>query len=346
MTHLSYVTTRCVTRRCLSGDGEENMVSPEISLGTFLHRAAHLASKTFDGGFGQFPDVPDNMPEERSVVADGRTFHYLLWPGQGVPILLVHGLNANAWMWGRVGGLLASVGPVYAITLPGHGHSDSPPAGFMTQAMAQAVLPAIDALIPGSFYLVGHSYGGKVAVALAAMLGTRVCALSLADPVLPKGLNPLAKALPAVSSTIFAPERGPFPDQAAMEASLKQLLYLRRWGEVEQRFAQHGFAQQPDGTWSNRLSPEGFKEILFGALEEDSSHMLKDITCPVQLLRPHLTVSFLPGEVAAIRRKLKKLTVRRISGDHAFVLTNPTDTAHAISTFFFPPTDAVEPAGG
>ncbi len=94
--------------------------------------------------------------------------HGRLWGaryGTGKPwVLALHG-------WGRdhhdFDPVLAGTDAV-ALDLPGHGVAPEPPAPWSTSEYARWVAPALDELDAGSVVVVGHSFGARVAVWLAA----------------------------------------------------------------------------------------------------------------------------------------------------------------------------------
>lgn len=96
----------------------------------------------------------------------------------GVPFLLVHGLSSNARLWDGVAARLVAAGhPAYAVDLRSHGESPSPPDGYDT-ATAAADLAELG--LPPAI-VAGQSWGGNVAVQLAARYPDRVRALALVD---------------------------------------------------------------------------------------------------------------------------------------------------------------------
>lgn len=251
--------------------------------------------------------------------------------GSDVPhLVLLHGLGSNPWVWGEVGALLSGNWPILAPAMPGHGKTryEGP---YDTPTIAQRIAETIDAVTLGPVYLVGHSWGGKVASVVAALLGTRCKSLVLADPAPPKGMNPVVQRFPTLATAVFEPERGPFGDHVALKRSLRKLLYLNRWGALEQRIALESFRQESDGCWHAVLPDGAFKEILHNCLYEDTSMFLDQIRCPVLLIRPTYSLSFLPGELAELRGRPYHLTEQRIQGDHDFNVTNPADMAQILS---------------
>lgn len=317
-----------------------------------VHGAARLGSVSFGGQYGRHGPL-EPWPGETWIRTSQLDVHALTWgdptgltkrgTAQGgtqpchtphdadlEPLFLLHGLGSNPWVWGEVGALLSGNRHVVALGMPGHGrtHYDGP---FDTLAIATHLLETIDAVTGGSIVLMGHSWGGKVAAVTAGLLGHRCKRLVLADPAPPKGMNSLVRRLPSLANAVFEPERGPFPDHASMQRSLRKLLYLHRWGALEQRIALESFRQESDGSWHAVLSNRAFNEILHNCLFEDTSGFLTHITCPVLLLRPTYSLSFLPGELAELRNQKFVLTQQRIHGDHDFNVTNPADTVDAVS---------------
>ncbi len=111
---------------------------------------------------------------------DGRRLSLECWPGDGVPLVLLHGLLDCAVGWKELAGAMDR--PCYAFDLPGFGDSDCPTRNRIS-AYAEDVQAALAALDVHAFTLVGHSLGGAVATALAERLGDDVVSLVLIAPV-------------------------------------------------------------------------------------------------------------------------------------------------------------------
>ena len=114
------------------------------------------------------------------ALPDGRRLSVECWPGQGAPLVLLHGLLDCAVGWKHLAGL--SGRPCYAVDLPGFGDSDCPTRNRIS-AYTDDVQAALAALDVHEFTLVGHSLGGAVAAGLAERLRDDVAALVLIAPV-------------------------------------------------------------------------------------------------------------------------------------------------------------------
>lgn len=99
--------------------------------------------------------------------------------GGGETILLLHQTGISSEEYAAVGPLLAEGFHVVAPDIPGHGSSDSPPAGFSIEQHAAALVEFMDALGIGRWHLVGHHVGSRLAAEIAASYPDRVTRLIL-----------------------------------------------------------------------------------------------------------------------------------------------------------------------
>jgi pimeloyl-ACP methyl ester carboxylesterase len=116
--------------------------------------------------------------------------------GTGPPAILIHGNPATHSLWRPFVKRVADVRRTYAMDLPGFGGSPAPDdlGGYALEALAATVLRFADLRGIGRFDLVGHSFGGGIAITLAAMAPERVRTLAAITP-LPDRAPPLANLL-------------------------------------------------------------------------------------------------------------------------------------------------------
>ena len=113
------------------------------------------------------------------ALPDGRRLSVECWPGDGAPLVLLHGLLDCGAGWKHLAGVMDR--PCYAFDLPGFGDSDLPTRNRVS-AYAQDVQAALAVLDVHDFTLVGHSLGGAVATGLAERLRDDVAGLVLIAP--------------------------------------------------------------------------------------------------------------------------------------------------------------------
>jgi pimeloyl-ACP methyl ester carboxylesterase len=95
--------------------------------------------------------------------------------GSGPPLLLIHTIRTQLEYFRSLAPLLATSHTVYALDLPGHGHSPiDPSANFDEPYFRQAVIRFIEELNLSEVTLVGESIGGALALTVAASLPQRL----------------------------------------------------------------------------------------------------------------------------------------------------------------------------
>ena len=106
------------------------------------------------------------MPDGSVPYQDG-CVAYRDFGGQGPAVMLLHGVGGNLAHWGRVAPLLQQRYRLIAIDLPSHGASPAPVV-YSFEHDVRAVDEVRRSLALDRPALVGHSYGGMLAVALGA----------------------------------------------------------------------------------------------------------------------------------------------------------------------------------
>jgi lipase len=107
-------------------------------------------------------------------------------PVDGPPVLALHGVTGHGRRWQALADALPDI-RLLAVDLRGHGHSPWTPPWTIDQHVADA-LGTLDALGLDRVPVMGHSFGGAIALHLARSAPERVERLVLLDPAL--GLDP------------------------------------------------------------------------------------------------------------------------------------------------------------
>lgn len=167
--------------------------------------------------------------------------------GDGPPVLLLHSSVSGNRQWRKLMAQLSGRFRVIAPNLRGYGGT-TPWHGERAQTLpdaAQVVMELCDALqLDAPLRIVGHSFGGAVALWSAHMLGERVSHLALYEPMLP-GLLPAHGRLEAAKDT------------AALYADVKRLSAAGDWMALAQRFTDYF---NGDGAWD--ASPPERRQMI------------------------------------------------------------------------------------
>jgi pimeloyl-ACP methyl ester carboxylesterase len=176
-------------------------------------------------GFVNHPDAKDSEP----VQAD-----YLEAGSSGPAVILVHSSVSGARQWRRLMDDLKARFRVRAVNLFGYGKTPAWPAEKTQSLEDQARL--VESVLPADadeVYLVGHSFGGSVAMKAAARLGRRVGKLVLLET------NPFYLLAQAGRHEAFA-------ESMELRNLIKTLGWLGEWASAAEIFADYWGGA---GTW-------------------------------------------------------------------------------------------------
>lgn len=119
---------------------------------------------------------------DEHVELDGRRVHYLAWGAPGRRgLVFVHGGGANAHWWTHVAAHFADEFRVVALDLSGHGDSDHRETYRFEDWTDEVIAVADAAGIVGRPVVVGHSMGGFVTIATAALHPNRLTGVIICD---------------------------------------------------------------------------------------------------------------------------------------------------------------------
>ena len=129
-----------------------------------------------------YAEIRRALPDADRLTIDGRTVH-VEQRGEGEPLLLLHGFGESTYSWRKVVPALAEHCRTIAIDLNGFGYTERPKdrAAYSRDGQLRLILGVLDALNIESAHVAGHSYGGAMALALAARHPERVRSLILID---------------------------------------------------------------------------------------------------------------------------------------------------------------------
>ncbi len=120
------------------------------------------------------------------AVRDGLRLH-VQQSGSGPDVVLLHGVTGDLSIWFLCRAMqeLGKTRRVTAFDLRGHGYSDAPPTGYTSADHVEDLRALMDQLGIAHADLVGHSFGGVIAMHAAAEMPGRVDSVVLSDPYFP-----------------------------------------------------------------------------------------------------------------------------------------------------------------
>lgn len=236
-------------------------------------------------------------------------------------MLALHGITGHALRWAALSAALPEVRLV-AVDLRGHGRSPWTPPWSFEQHVADAVA-VLDAHGLDRVPVLGHSFGGAIAVHLSRLAPERVSHLVLLDPAI--GLDQQDMLETAEESR---------PDLSFATLEEARIDRAQRWegisGElVDAELAAHLVA---DG---DRFRYRVCQSAVVTAWSEMARPAITPPAGTPTLLLPAAKADYVdPAWVAALRAELgDALTVAEVDSGHMLLLERPAEVAGHISTF-------------
>ena len=273
--------------------------------------------------------------EELRLPAGGLSLAARFWPGDGTPVIALHGWLDNANSFVPLAQHLHQ--PLLAIDIAGHGHSDHRPASSATHYIdhVRDVLAIADAQGWQRFILLGHSMGAGIASLFAATFPERVEKLLLIE-----GLGPPSTEPQEAPATL----RKAIDDMLALPGK-KKPLYSEPEQAVQARM--HGFGgldhgssallcerglEQVDGGWSWRADARLRLASSLRLSEAQIEGFLRALSMPTLLIVGEQGM----GGNGLFDHRLdwpQQLTLKRLSGRHHLHMENAGAVAAELNTF-------------
>jgi len=242
-------------------------------------------------------------------------------PADGRPVVFLHGLSGHGGRWRLLAERELADFRVIAPDLRGHGDSTRLPPWRLEQHAAD-VIDLLDMLELDRVPLVGHSYGGAIALHATARAPERVERLALLDPA--TGLSPVTCEEVAIEE--LEPET--WSDLGTARAQFAETWQSTEGADLE---VSANFVQLADGRWRRRYSTA----MAVTAWSEMARRPLLPPRGTRLLLLPAAKADFVsPRLVAALRDRLgADLTVHEIDCGHALYFERPAEVGALLREF-------------
>lgn len=216
---------------------------------------------------------------DKTVELRGLSFHYREYGTEGSPVVLLHGVASNSRIWITTAPLLAESHRVFALDQRGHGESDKPDAGYDFESVVGDLAAFIDALGLERPIVVGHSWGGNVALQYAAAHPDRTAGLAMVD-----GGYIEVSARPGMTWERAEKEMAPpelthlTPAQLVEGAKRWQLGQI--WSDEVEAALLGNFETTETGTIQPRLSRANHMQVVRALWEQKPSELFRHVQCP------------------------------------------------------------------
>ena len=247
--------------------------------------------------------------------------------GDGLPLILVHGLLGALDNWRSMSKRLATRYRVYSVDLRNHGHS--PHSEMMNYSvMAQDLSEFFNAHSIESAFILGHSLGGKIAMQLALESPARVDKLIVAD-MAPKSYLPVHRPLLVTLRQLNLGRLKSFVDAEAALAPAIGDAALRQ-------FLIKNLERARDGSFHWRIALDSIianYDELIKAIRSDNR-----FDKPVCFLRAGRSEYIEAGDLTLIREHFPCAELRTIAdAGHWLHIEAPDEFFRIVTDFFGPP---------
>jgi pimeloyl-ACP methyl ester carboxylesterase len=248
------------------------------------------------------------LVEDAYVELRGLRFHYRS-TGAGRPIVLLHGLASNAKWWLLLEPLLSSEFRVLALDQRGHGQSDKPDAGYDFATVVQDLADFVATLGLERPVIVGHSWGGNVALEFATTHPEAVAGLVLVDGGFLEVSSRPGASWERAEQDLAPPDLTHLtPDD--LVAGAKRWELGRIWSDEIEEALMGNFSTVEDGTIRPNLSRTNHMQVVRALWDQKPSELYGQVRCPVL---------FIAAERQAEGRALEWLQLKREALERAEV---------------------------
>lgn len=208
---------------------------------------------------------------------------YLDAPGgeDASPMVLLHGLSANANSFAGI--ISAGLSPAFRVIAPdlrGRARSGKPASGYEMADHARDVIALLDSLGLERVVMGGHSFGGYLAIFIAANYPERVSKLVVIDaaisshPRIPVLLKPSLDRLGRTS-----------PSADAYLADVRSAAYMNGvWDESAESYFRAELTEHADGSVSSATNAAAIGQAAMGVGMEPWLHHVQQVQAPTLVL--------------------------------------------------------------
>ncbi len=280
------------------------------------------------------------QPGIRTENLGGVQLSYLLYEGQGPPLIFMHATGFLPWLWHPVAKALSPSFRIIAPHFCDHRDADPDQGGLSWMLLAEDIASLCSRIGVKNAFLVGHSMGATILTFAAALYGLKALGMVLIEPIfLPSEYYRMLITVdqhPLASKSIRRRNSWSSRDEARDYLLSKSM--FKAWDqEMLELYIEHGMKTSDDGTLELACSPRKEAALFMGARHYDPWPVLSGISCPVLVAEGQLSDNrhFIDLKEAASRFPDGSYRLVENTG-HLIPMERPVETAAMIRDFFNP----------
>jgi lipase len=265
---------------------------------------------------------------------------YLLYAGEGPPLLFLHATGFQPWLWHPLARELADGYRILAPSFCDHRVSDPEEGGLNWATLAEDTVRLCKILHIENPFLVGHSMGATVLMIANALHGLPAAGMILIEPIL------LPAAFYEGSMRV---DEHPFAARAIKRTNhwqdredamnyLRSRSLFRGWDEeMLELYVRHGMTGRKDGGLQLACTPLQEAALFMGGRQFDPWPLLPKISCPALIVegeksenRGIIDLDRIQSLIPGCQRRVVK------DAGHLIPMERPREMTRLIREFFLP----------
>jgi pimeloyl-ACP methyl ester carboxylesterase len=226
---------------------------------------------------------------------------YLDWGGDGPPLLALHGLASSAHWYDIVAPMLRDRYRIIAPDQRGHGQTTNASSGYDWKTLSDDLAGLLDHVGLREVAVMGHSWGGNVAINLAANFPELVKRLIMIDGGFLDG-----RMIPGATWESFSQRLRPRDVTGNREEFLGRLRNQMGsiWSIELERIVQTMVYEDENGQIQDILRPENQAQVIRAMWDDPASKTIPRIECPTLVVPAGPSPERAGTEFAETRRQM------------------------------------------
>ena len=280
----------------------------------------------------------NRMPKVLTQDIGDADLSYLLYEGEGPPIVLLHATSFLPWLWHPIARELAPEWQVIAPYFCDHRVSDPEKGGLNWLTIAQDLAELCKRLGLEKPAMAGHSMGATIITLANACFGLDAQGLVLFEPIfLPEDFYKAQVTIdlhPLAAKAIRRKDKWSSKDEA--HAYLRSKALFKNWDEeMLELYIEYGMKRLDAGGLQLTCSPIREASLFMGGMQYDPWPLLPQITCPTLVLEGEESENRAYIELKKVTSLFKQGTYRLVNGaGHLIPQEKPRESLAIIKEFF------------